>query len=217
MCEWFFGPITGGGGSVNTGVLQNAGGVALDGTLRFVQDQNGTNSILRLSTTEVEILPANNVGMKLFQVSAGATGIGASSLNCIAFDGGTIYGLGAFQFFTGGATQARINSNGVQIGPDTTTQNGSLTIKSAGGNIASYRDSSNVEVGYIDGTGKNKATEFLSNDLNSGSLITAKPMKFGDKATITDAGLTALGLDAQIAIEHNGQVYYIPVGTAQFS
>jgi hypothetical protein len=45
----------GGGGTVNTGVLQIAGGVALDSTLRFVEDQNGTDSILQLSTDEVGI------------------------------------------------------------------------------------------------------------------------------------------------------------------
>jgi len=45
----------GGGGSVNTGVLQIAGGVALDSTLRFVEDQNGTDSPLKLSSTGVDL------------------------------------------------------------------------------------------------------------------------------------------------------------------
>jgi hypothetical protein len=45
----------GGGGTVNTGVLQIAGGVALDSTLRFVEDQNGTDSVLKLSTTGVDV------------------------------------------------------------------------------------------------------------------------------------------------------------------
>ncbi len=286
----------GGGGSINTGVLQMAGGVALDSTLRFVEDQNGNDSILKLSTTEVEILPANNVSMKLFQVSGGATGIGGASTNCVAFDGGTIYVLGNTQFITGGTTVLRSNSNGVQIGPDATTQNGALTVKSAGGNIVSFRNSSNVERGYIanngtqtwvnsdivtlfpgsggnvpfigtenaqsfsiitnnqyqlyvntsghlqfkgqttdyaaivatntpatlsakDATNTNlipfSAEDFTSDNLSSGSLSAARPMKFGDKAAVTTGN--DLGLDAQIAVEHNGTVYYIPCSTVQLT
>jgi hypothetical protein len=58
----------GGGGSINTGVLQIAGGVALDSTLRFVEDQNGTDSILQLSTDEVGI-------SRTIALSAGATNV----------------------------------------------------------------------------------------------------------------------------------------------
>jgi hypothetical protein len=58
----------GGGGTVNTGVLQIAGGVALDSTLRFVEDQNGTDSILQLSTGEVGI-------NRTIALSAGATNV----------------------------------------------------------------------------------------------------------------------------------------------
>jgi len=61
------------------------------------------------------------------------------------------------------------------------------------------------------------AENFKGKDLTSGSLTTARAFRFGDKATITDALLTALGLTTQLAIEHNGQVYYIPVSTTQFS
>jgi hypothetical protein len=58
----------GGGGTVNTGVLQIAGGVALDSTLRFVEDQNGTDSILQLSTGEFGI-------NRTIALSAGATNV----------------------------------------------------------------------------------------------------------------------------------------------
>jgi hypothetical protein len=62
MCKSIFVNLGGGGGgSVNTGVLQIAGGVALDSTLRFVEDQNGTNSILQLSTSEVGITRTINL------------------------------------------------------------------------------------------------------------------------------------------------------------
>jgi hypothetical protein len=56
------------GGTVNTGFLQIAGGVALDSTLRFVEDQNGTDSILQLSTGEVGI-------NRTIALSAGATNV----------------------------------------------------------------------------------------------------------------------------------------------
>ena len=52
MCKSVINAISfagGGGGSVNTGVLQIAGGVAIDGTLRAVEDQNGNDSVLSLS------------------------------------------------------------------------------------------------------------------------------------------------------------------------
>jgi hypothetical protein len=49
-CGSLFVNLGGGGG---TGMLQIAGGVPLDSTLRFVEDQNGTDSRLQLSTTEV--------------------------------------------------------------------------------------------------------------------------------------------------------------------
>jgi len=61
------------------------------------------------------------------------------------------------------------------------------------------------------------AANFIGRNLTSGSLTTARPFRFGDKATITDAALTILGFNNQLAIEHNGTVYYIPVSTTQFS
>jgi hypothetical protein len=55
MCKSIFVNLGGGGGgSVNTGVLQIAGGVALDSTLRFVEDQNGTDSLFKLATNKAE-------------------------------------------------------------------------------------------------------------------------------------------------------------------
>ena len=209
---------SGGGGSVNTGVLQIAGGVALDSTLRVVEDQNGTDSILKLSTTTLGI--GNNITSdgSIISFLAANTGISfygtgvffRSSLAQITYDCGAGTGPALHRFINGSAFIDP--GNGASI-----TTNGVLTIKSNGSNIISARNSSNVEVAYVDNNGRVKGSDLLSNDLTSGSLTTAKPIKFGDKATITDAGLTALGLDAQIAIEHNGQVYYVPVSTSQFS
>jgi len=92
----------GGGGTVNTGVLQIAGGVALDSTLRFVEDQNGNDSILKLSTA------------------------------------------------------------GIQIGTGTITQNGILTVQGAGGNIASFRNNSNIQVFEFDNNGGFTAGAYIA-------------------------------------------------------
>jgi len=58
MCKSVINAINfagGGGGSVNTGVLQVTGGVALDATLRYIEDQSSNASLLKLSTTNVAI------------------------------------------------------------------------------------------------------------------------------------------------------------------
>jgi len=104
MCKSVINAINfaGGGGSVATGVLQIAGGVALDGTLRAVEDQNGTDSLLQLSTAAVN------------------------------------------------------------IGSGTITNNGVLTIKGSGTNIIDFRNSSNVEVGYMNSSGQMIANGFNS-------------------------------------------------------
>jgi hypothetical protein len=182
----------------------------------------------------------------------------------------------------GNNSALQLSSAAVNIGSGTITNNGTLTIKGAGSNILSLRNSSNVEIAtlsnsgiftcntsittneiYLQGgfqaiynnTGRillsnssfnnfdilqfgatdatkpalfvnganlecklaNKsaltafsASQFTSSNLSAGTLTTARPVKFGDRATITEAGFIALGLSRQIAIEHNGVVYYIP-------
>jgi len=276
----------GGGGTVNTGVLQIAGGVPLDSTLRFVEDQNGTDSILKLSTTEADF---GNTIVNL-------RGIKNTAVDFLYLrnDFG-IYG----QNNAGSVTFMDIYNDRAIFGSGTHTQNGYLSVKGNGGNIASFRDSTNVEklavsnagvlttisvittgdiiagasayIGFTgksifsspsdgiftlnnnaassftrlnfgglttnfpaiastntpaalaakDATGANlipfSAEDFTSGNLSSGTLTTARPMQFGDKGTITDAGLVALGLAAQIAVEHNGNVYYIPCSTSLIS
>jgi hypothetical protein len=196
-------------------------------------------------------------------------------------------------FANGLQSNGAFNTNGFYVGSGTITQNGVLTVKGAGGNIASFRDSTNVQQasisnaglltigtliasgnaefsasGYFgfsnrclfrsgsdgvllatnyssngfdrlqfgstttdfpaivatnttpslaakDATGTNlipfSAEDFTSKDLSTGTLTTARPMQFGDKDTVTTGN--DLGLDAQIAVEHNGNVYYIPCST----
>lgn len=144
----------GGGGSVNTGVLQIAGGVALDSTLRFVEDQNGTDSKLRLSTTSVAIDTAGSNGILFttaFSVYTGiyANGITPSSTNYgILLDAnGATYVNGGTDLFLGRSNNQylQINSIGIRCGSGTITQNALFTVKGDGANIVSFRNSSNVE------------------------------------------------------------------------
>jgi hypothetical protein len=100
----------GGGGTVNTGVLQIAGGVALDSTLRFVEDQNGTDSPLQLSTNAVTISSSlsGNVSLIFQNTNAGGFGqlwnagggLSTYTLQWRSFDttgaGGRIYPEGMF-------------------------------------------------------------------------------------------------------------------------
>jgi hypothetical protein len=293
----------GGGGTVNTGVLQIAGGVSLDATLRFVEDQAGTDSAMQLSTTSAKIL--GNVigsgaggGVIMGSLSSTLGGIwgnvtpSASNFGLAMETNFTYLNAASGIVFTlsGAGGKLDVNSNGTTIGGG--TANGALTVKGAGSNIASFRDSANVEVAFItnsgqvttpdarisylqlnggtfyinsrgyinfpadgitlfsndglngytrqqfggsttsfpafsftntpatiaakDATGANlipfSAEDFTSGNLSSGTLITARPMQFGDKGTVTI--VNDLGLDAQIAVEHNGNVYYIPCSTS---
>lgn len=235
-----------GSGSTSAGSLKTAS--AISATLQTVTDNAGNNSALQLSSAAIGFAPA-------------------------------------------GSSVGSINASGLIIGSGTITQNGALTVKGLGGNIASFRNSSNVErvaiesdgtircVGNINaailygtliapgaglsfircntpgiielvdstllnfdrlnfggssvnepaikknGSGISVRTatdsalasfsskDYTSGNLSSGTLTTARPIKFGDRATITEAGFIALGLNRQIAIEHNSVIYYIPVST----
>jgi hypothetical protein len=297
----------GGGGTVNTGVLQIAGGVALDNNLRFVEDQNGTDSILQLSTNSLEVNASGLLGIKFATILGAYTAIFSTSLTpalgnyAMLLDGNTTYLNANTSLYLSRAngTQILLNSSGLNVGEllnvgtGTLTNNGQVTIKGSGGNIASFRNASNVEIGVVnssgylvfdtfqwglnvfrfasdgqyfkrsangiwcfqndaqnnftrnqfggtttdfpafsftntpgtiaatDATGANlipfSAEDFTSANLTSGTLQTARPMQFGDKANISDAGLFALGLTAQIAVEHNGNIYYIPCSTSLIS
>jgi hypothetical protein len=282
------------GGTVNTGFLQIAGGVPLDSTLRFVEDQSGTDSVLKLSTTQIEIASTTTKSVILSGSSAPYISWGSD----VQFIQGFLSsGTAGIQIgVNSGAKNLNItDSNGLYYGGGTITPNGALTVKGAGSNIASFRNSSNVEVirvnsvGTIESTSGNmainvsgqffgsqfrsvagfgindwvsdgihkisnnaqngftrlilgansidhpaiaatntpatlaaknatganlipfSAEDFTSGNLSTGTLITARPMQFGDKATVTTGN--DLGLDAQIAVEHNGNVYYIPCST----
>jgi len=61
-CKQLFVNLGGSGGSVASGVLQVAGGVPLDSTLRNVADQANTNSPLQLSTNNVSVFSPSGAG-----------------------------------------------------------------------------------------------------------------------------------------------------------
>ena len=61
-CKQLYVNLGGSGGSVGTGVLQIAGSVPLDATLRNVADQNNTDSPLQLSTTNVSVFSPSGSG-----------------------------------------------------------------------------------------------------------------------------------------------------------
>ncbi len=71
-----------------------------------------------------------------------------------------------------------------------------------------------LQVGGVSQFKVSNGGAITSGNLSGGTLTTARPFKVGDRASITEAGLTALGLTRQIAIEHNGVIYYVPVSQA---
>jgi hypothetical protein len=203
----------GGGGTVNTGVLQIAGGVALDSTLRFVEDQNGTDSTLRLNTSQVQVVGNSDGSLpSIFRMIPATTVPTYGAFFTSNYDNNQwlTIGKGSSEYLKFGDDKI-FTEKTIAIGSSTITTNGLLTIKASSGNIFSGRNSSNVEVSTITGAGNITGLDFLSANLTAGSLTTARVFRVGDKGTVTTEN--DLGLDAQIAVEHNGQVYYIPCST----
>jgi hypothetical protein len=223
----------GGGGTVNTGVLQIAGGVALDSTLRFVEDQNGTDSVMQLSTTGVTFGTGTFTPNGVLTVKGGGANIvsfkSSTDVEVARIDNAGTFVSATILAGTGGylsnTTGSRLNStaDGNWLMQNLAQTN--FTALLLGGTTSSFPaiESSNTPATLAakDATGTNlipfSAEDFTSGNLSTGTLITARPMQFGDKGTITDAGLVALGLAAQIAVEHNGNVYYIPCSTSLIS
>jgi hypothetical protein len=221
----FFG---GGGGTVATGVLQIAGGVALDSTLRFVEDQNGTDSAMQLSTTGVNFgtgtLTANGV-----LTVKGAGGNIASFRDSSNVEMASITNAGLLTLADG------INCGNTASAPDVLCSNfyprGGvvnfciINFNQLSFNARTVNDPSLVAtntpptLSAKDATNTNlipfSAEDFTSANLSAGTLTTARPVQFGDKGTVATGN--DLGLDAQIAVEHNGNIYYIPCSTSLIS
>lgn len=189
---------------------------------------------------------------------------------------------------SGNSLPLSMTNAAINIGVGAITNNGVLTVKGSGGNIVSFRNSANVEVGsftnggtfslisslvagssvaigngtvnilpvsdgvyrvanaattdftrFILGTNNVngislvksgtemramlgdgtqyinfRAAQFQSDNLSAGALAASSLFKVGSVGAITDAGLSALGLRNQIAIEIAGAIYYIPVSNS---
>lgn len=226
MCKSLFVNLGGGGGgSIADGVLQTP--LALSASLQIVKDNLGNVSPFSLSQNYAAF--AGNVlgGTFSHNVSIGGynstlTGIwvsptpSASNFAIIGDANFTYLNAGSgIGFFLSGVGKGTLNSNGWEFNGG--SQNGAVSIKGLGGNILSLRNSGDTEKGYFSNAGQMHADNFLSANLSAGTIPTARRMRFGDKAAITDAALVALGYDTQIAVEHNATVYYIPCSTTLFS
>ena len=210
----------------------------------------------------------------------------AAAANGIKFpSGGNVSAsIQVLQDPSGNSLPIGVSTTSVNIGTGTITNNGILTVKGSGANVASFRNSANAEIasianaGHIQGTadittssntgqlkisdtklgrggadgifqmmnfaendftrlifGLNSASgvsirksgtgivfslgnasancsvtakDYTSDNLSGGTLATAQPFKVGNRGSITEAGLNALGLTIQIAIEQ-------PQGTRQ--
>jgi hypothetical protein len=110
-CKQLYVNLGGSGGSVATGTLQIAGGVALDATLRNVQDQNSTDSPLQLSTGNVSVFSPS----------------GSGNERRLIMDSGNDASAKIFSFRTGGAPRWAFRVDGTESGSN------------AGGNLAIRR------------------------------------------------------------------------------
>jgi hypothetical protein len=148
-CKQLFVNLGGSGGSSPDGMLQTP--AALSGTLQAVKDNLGNTSALSLSTT--------NAGFE------GPITVGISGVFAVNFFNTNVKiqrsGASGLDFYTGSAAlNMSLDSSGdFLLGNGTITKNGKITIKGSGGNLQSWRNSSNVEVGVIDSAG---VTDFLA-------------------------------------------------------
>ena len=207
----------GGGGTIATGVLQIAGGVALDSTLRFVEDQNGTDSILKLSTGQVavlsgasnltvfhQILNSNGVGWQFAQIDSNylglySTNVTPSSSNYSLRTNTTQTGVNATNNLWFGISEnalLTITTNGVFVGAYNTSPAARLDIIGDNINpIIRFANSTNVEQGNINNSGKLTIKEI---EVETG--FTAKYNSTKIIEAVQVSGSTGLGFFAAPAI-----------------
>lgn len=156
----------GGGGTIATGVLQIAGGVALDNTLRFVEDQNGTDSPLKLNTTEVLVNSKLTINNTLEGSTSGRMNI-IGQYDMAIVSGNSAGGAGGV-FFGGSsaAPQARVDIVGDGTNPilrfanpsgeqGNISNSGKLTIKEVEvetGFTAKYNSTKIIEAVQVSGS-----------------------------------------------------------------
>jgi hypothetical protein len=154
----------GGGGTVNTGVLQIAGGVALDSTIRFVEDQNGTDSTLRLNTSQVQVVGNSDGSLpSIFRMIPATTIPTYGAFFTANYDNNQwlTIGKGTSEYLKFGDDKI-FTEKTLAIGSGTITTNGVLTVKGAGANIASFRNNSNIQVFEFDTNGGFTAASYVA-------------------------------------------------------
>lgn len=229
-------------GSVNPGVLQTATGVIIDGTIRFITDQLGNSSILGLSTSAVNIGSGTITNNGTATIKGAGSNILSlrSSANAEVGSFSNGGGFTAAQFFTGAAvlssnTYYVSNGGGMFIGYG--GGGGNLNLFPNSGTAAAIICTTN---GAVIGSGATSAFPMLK---NNGSALqvkngdntlfstiepleilteapsggTAKKIKFGEQIPVTEAALTALGINSQWLVEIDAVNYYFLGSNTQFA
>jgi hypothetical protein len=223
-CRSLFVNLGGGGGTIADGVLQTP--TALTSSLQIVIDNLGNSSPLQLSTTQVGftyglfktgVLEIYGTTQDVqFWTANGGTRNGYITVGASTYE--LIYQKNAPMIFgTNNAEKMRLDGAGNLIVGGATAGARGHFVGDGTNPIARFDNSSNVLKGSISNAGLFTMVNFITENLTSGTLQTARTMRIGDKGSITDAGLFALGLTAQIAVEHNGNIYYLPCSTSLIS
>jgi hypothetical protein len=215
------------GSGVSAGSLKTAS--AISATLQTVTDTAGNNSALAISSAAVNIGSGTITNNGTLTVKGAGANI-VSFRNAANAEVASIANPGHLQTtadITTSSATAQFKINDTKLGrggADGVFQmmnnaENDFTRLIFGANSAtgvSIRKSGTGIVFSLGNASANAsvlAKDYTSDNLSAGTLTTARPMRFGDRATITEAGFIALGLNRQIAIEHNGVIYYIPVST----
>jgi len=181
----------------NSAVTFGTGTITSNGVVTIKGD--GSNILVLRSSANAQVASFDAAGSLTAAsiVSNGNFAIGSGTTNIIAA------GDGIARF-----TNAAVN-NYTRVIFGTNDASG-IAIEKSGTNMRCVVGSGGTLTPFF-------ASQFTSSNLSAGALTTASSFKVGSRAAITEAGLTALGLTVQIAIEHNGTVYYVPVSASQFA
>lgn len=178
-CGELFVNLGGGGSTPPNGMLQTA--AALSSSLQVVKDNLGNSSALQIATEKVAF--GGFTGATTGNIIWNANGTLTEYTGWHQSDGEYkiitknaspifINIANGLNFANGFSTQGGFNSSGFYVGTSA-TQNGALTIKGAGSNILSLRDSSNVEKIYFTNAGGMAVSQLIylgpNNDFIEGS------------------------------------------------
>lgn len=225
----FLGNIGGGSGNSGSIFLQPQGGGPISATPQVITDSAGNNTGLLLSSSAV-LVGSGTITQNGALTVKGAGGNIVSLRDAANVEVANITNGGAVV-----AASATFNSNGFII------MAGRATIDSPGAGILRLSniagtDLSRLVLGSNDNSGISlvksstemramlgnagayaafRSLTIQTEDMTTGTLTTARPVRFGDRATITEAAYLSMNLTRQIAIEHNGVAYYIPASLTQ--